>query len=36
LDCGYVQADEHSRLTRGYDQVSAMLWTLMTEWETFP
>jgi four helix bundle protein len=35
LDCEYVQAGEHARLTAGYDQVSAMLWTLMTRWETF-
>ena len=32
--CGN-QADEHQRLTAGYDQVSAMLWTLMTRWETY-
>jgi len=35
LDCEYVQAGEHVRLTTGYGQVSAMLWTLMTRWETF-
>jgi four helix bundle protein len=35
LDCEYIQADEHARLTVGYNQVSAMLWTLMTRWETF-
>jgi hypothetical protein len=32
--CGN-QADEHKRLTAGYGQVSAMLWTLMTKWETY-
>jgi len=35
LDCEYIQAEEHKRLTIGYGQVSAMLWTLMTRWETF-
>ena len=35
LDCEYASADEHQRLTIGYGQVSAMLWTLMTKWETF-
>ena len=32
--CGN-QADEHKQLTAGYGQVSAMLWTLMTKWETY-
>ncbi len=35
LDCEYTSADEHKRLTIGYKQVSAMLWTLMTTWQTF-
>jgi four helix bundle protein len=35
LDCQYISADEHKTLTIGYEQVSAMLWTLMTRWETF-
>jgi four helix bundle protein len=35
LDCGYIKADEHKRLTIGYDQVNAMLWTLITKWETY-
>jgi four helix bundle protein len=35
LDCEYTSADEHKELTGGYGQVSAMLWTLMTRWETF-
>ena len=35
LDCEYILAEEHKRLTIGYGQVSAMLWTLMTRWETF-
>jgi len=35
LDCEYASADEHKRLTIGYGQVSAMLWTLMTKWESY-
>ena len=35
LDCSYIQPEEHKRLTIGYGQVSAMLWTLMTKWESF-
>jgi four helix bundle protein len=35
LDCEYASADEHKKLTVGYGQVSAMLWTLMTTWQTF-
>jgi four helix bundle protein len=35
LDCGYLSPEDHKRLTAGYDQVGAMLWTLMTRWETF-
>lgn len=35
LDCDYIQPDEHRMLATGYEQASAMLWTLMTRWETF-
>lgn len=35
FDCGYLPAEDHKRLIVGYDQVSAMLWTLMTTWQTF-
>jgi four helix bundle protein len=35
LDCGYISAEDHQHLTTGYTQVGAMLWTLMTKWETF-
>ena len=35
LDCGYLSAADHQRLTAGYGQVGAMLWTLMTKWESF-
>jgi four helix bundle protein len=32
LDCGYVSAEKHRELTVGYEQTSAMLWTLMNNW----
>jgi four helix bundle protein len=32
LDCGYVSTEKHQALTAGYEQTSAMLWTLMTNW----
>lgn len=35
LDCDYIRPDEHKASATGYGQVSAMLWTLMTKWETF-
>ena len=35
LDCEYIHAEEHKQFTIGFGQVSAMLWTLMTRWETF-
>ena len=35
LDCSYIQTEEHRMLTTGYEQVGAMLWTLMTTWQTF-
>jgi four helix bundle protein len=35
FDCDYIAPDEHGRLTTGYAQVSAMLWTLMNKWESF-
>ncbi|MBC7185752.1 MAG: four helix bundle protein [Calditrichaeota bacterium] len=35
LDCRYLSEEAHRYLTIGYDQVGAMLWTLMTRWETF-
>ena len=34
-DCDYSTLEEHGRLTAGYAQVSAMLWTLMTKWESY-
>jgi len=35
LDCGYIHGNEYKQMTVGYDQVSAMLWTLITKWETY-
>lgn len=35
LDCGYISAEQHKKLTTGYGQVSSMLWTLMTKWQSF-
>ena len=35
LDCHYISEQEHQRLIIGYDQTSAMLWTLMNKWETY-
>lgn len=35
LDCGYIAKDEHGRLDRGYDEVNAMLYTLMSNWQKF-
>jgi len=35
LDCEYLSREDRQQLTAGYDQVSAMLWTLMTKWETY-
>jgi four helix bundle protein len=32
LDCGYVKPQEHATLMKGYDQVGAMLWSLMKKW----
>ena len=35
VDCGYISPEDHDRLITGYNQVSAMLWTLMSHWKTF-
>lgn len=32
LDCDYISPEKHQELTAGYEQTSAMLWTLMTKW----
>ena len=34
-DCGYLTAADHSRMSIGYEQAGAMLWTLMNRWERF-
>lgn len=35
LDCNYLSAEKHRELTIGYDQVGAMLWSLMNTWRNF-
>lgn len=34
-DCGYISAEEHARFEREYDEVSAMLYTLIEHWQNF-
>ncbi len=34
-DCNYITQEEHDRLDKGYDEVSAMLYVLMEKWQTF-
>jgi len=34
-DCGYITAEEHDKLTNGYNEVGAMLNPLMKNWQTF-
>ena len=34
-DCKYISNNEHQRLDKGYDEVSAMLFTLMNKWQSF-
>jgi len=34
-DCGYLTDDHYSALERGYDEVSAMVYSLMEHWQTF-
>jgi four helix bundle protein len=35
LDCEYMTKDEYERLDGGYDEVNAMLYTLMRNWQSF-
>ena len=35
VDCGYLAEEKQAVLCRGYEQVGAMAWTLMTRWESF-
>ena len=34
-DCMYITKDEHKRLDNGYDEVNAMLYRLMNNWQSF-
>ncbi len=34
-DCMYITKDEHKRLDNGYDEVNAMLYCLMNNWQSF-
>ena len=34
-NCGYITAEQHARLEQGYDEVSAMLYSLMENWQTY-
>jgi four helix bundle protein len=35
MDCEYLLPEKHAVMFRGYEQVGAMTWTLMTRWESF-
>lgn len=35
-DCMYITKDKHKKLDDGYDKVNAMLYRLMSNWQTFP
>lgn len=35
-DCKYISAESHDLLLRQYDQISAMLHSLSSKWQTFP
>lgn len=34
-DCGYIAVERHAQLEQGYDELSAMLDTLMENWQHF-
>jgi len=34
-DCMYITKDEHEKLDDGYDEVTAMLYRLMNNWQSF-
>ncbi len=34
-DCMYITKNEHKRLDNGYDEVNAMLYRLMNNWQSF-
>ena len=35
LDCRYISKDEYGEIDRQYDEVSAMIYSLMNKWETY-
>jgi len=35
LDCKYLSKEEHSKLDGKYDELNAMLYSLMNKWETY-
>ena len=35
LDCKYISKEEHKKLDSQYDEVNAMIYTLMHKWETY-
>jgi four helix bundle protein len=35
LDCGYISKETHDRLDKQYDEVNAMLYSLMNSWTNF-
>lgn len=35
LDCGYITKKEHEALDQRYAEVGAMLYSLMSKWQTF-
>jgi four helix bundle protein len=34
-DCMYITKNKHDKLDNGYDQVNAMLYSLINNWQTF-
>jgi hypothetical protein len=34
-DCMHITKNKHDKLDNGYDQVNAMLYSLMNNWQTF-
>ncbi|MFH0772410.1 MAG: four helix bundle protein [Candidatus Omnitrophota bacterium] len=35
LDCKYISKEEHEKLDKPYDELNAMLYTLMGKWKTY-
>jgi four helix bundle protein len=33
--CEYLQNDDHERLNKGYDEITAMLFSLFNKWKSF-